>query len=49
MLFRYIAGNTIQKAMNSAKILRKHRCIPVFNYAVENTNNSLATYNEYQQ
>jgi proline dehydrogenase len=50
MLFNYIAGNTLCKALNVAKMFRRNGEIPIFNYAVESTTkNTLQTYKEYEK
>lgn len=48
MIFKYIAGSNIQSALQVAKSIRKNNKIPVFNYAVENSDNSLSTYKEFE-
>jgi len=48
MLFKYIAGNNIQSALQVAHKIRESGKIPVFNYAVENIKNSLDTFKEFE-
>ena len=48
MIFKFIAGNTLNKALKCATVLRRRGKIPIFNYAVESTSNSLQTYKEYE-
>ena len=49
MLFKYIAGNTINKTVKFAKTIRRKGEIPIFNYAVENPENKLHTFQEYEK
>ena len=45
-MFKYLAGNSISKALKVAKKNYRIGKIPVINYAVEH-NNSKTIYNEY--
>ena len=48
MLFRYISGNKINHAVSTGYKVLKTGKIPVLNYAVENSSNSLKLFNEYE-
>ena len=49
MLFRYISGNKINHAVSVGYNVLKSGKIPVLNYAVENSSNSLKLFNEYEK
>ena len=49
MLFKYIAGRNIHSVIKVAKKIREKNKIPVFNYAVESSNNSLSTFKEFEK
>ena len=49
MIKKYIAGNTIKCVLNISKEVMKINKIPVINYAVEESYNSLNTFNEYKE
>lgn len=45
----FIAGNTINKALNVSKVQLLKNRIPVINYAIESKGNSLKVFNEYKK
>ena len=47
MLTKYLAGKNISQAVSRGSTLISKNRIPVLNYAIENSNNYLDTYNEY--
>lgn len=49
MVLRYVAGNTLSKALKVSKTIIDMGKIPVINYAVEHTNNNMTIYNEYKK
>jgi len=49
MIKKYIAGNSIKCVLNISKEVMKINKIPVINYAIEESYNSLNTFNEYKE
>ena len=48
MFIKYLAGNNINKVIQTANKILSINKIPVINYAIENTNNGQKTFNEYE-
>ena len=48
MFSKYLAGNNINKVIKTANNILSINKIPVINYAIENTNNGIKTFNEYE-
>ena len=49
MIFKYISGNNYLHSINRSKIIISHGKIPVINFAIENKNNKLLIYKEYEK
>lgn len=47
MLFKYIAGNSVQKALQCAHSCAKQSRIPIINYVTEHSKDKQKTYNEH--
>ena len=49
MLFKFVAGNNINKVLSKSKIFLNKNTIPIINYISENNNNNNNNFIEYKK